>query len=276
MMKRSMLRTLLFPALMLGAAQVYAEDAQKVRTADIALVTLEPTSSVAAGVKQGMQEAGLIGRFSGWEYRLQTLTPAHLSALPQAPAAIIAALPEEALRKLAAEVDDVPIFNVTLQQSGLRSLCKTNLLHVIASDQMLQDAVAQWREKHPGANVTAVAWHHDFELYAARELNNRFRKANGMPMDSEAWAAWTAVKLVADAVTRTASTGPARLLQFLREDVEFDGNKGVLLDFRATGQLRQPVLLVENGELVGEAPVRGVADIEDLDSLGIKENCTPH
>jgi len=38
--------------------------------------------------------------------------------------------------------------------------------------------------------------------------------------------------------------------------------------FRDTGQLRQPILLVENGKLVGEAPVPGVVDSNDLDSLG--------
>lgn len=43
------------------------------------------------------------------------------------------------------------------------------------------------------------------------------------------------------------------------------------LKFRATGQLRQPLLITENDVLVGEAPVRGVANIEDLGSLGINE-----
>ena len=44
-----------------------------------------------------------------------------------------------------------------------------------------------------------------------------------------------------------------------------------LLNFRATGQLRQPLLITENDVLVGEAPMRGVANIEDLDRLGINE-----
>jgi hypothetical protein len=41
---------------------------------------------------------------------------------------------------------------------------------------------------------------------------------------------------------------------------------GTDMNFRPTGQLRQPLLLVEDGKIAGEAPVRGVAD--DLDSLG--------
>ena len=46
------------------------------------------------------------------------------------------------------------------------------------------------------------------------------------------------------------------------------------MTFRKTGQLRQPLLFVENGKLLNaEAPVRGVVDPEDYDSLGIK-NCS--
>ena len=42
------------------------------------------------------------------------------------------------------------------------------------------------------------------------------------------------------------------------------------MSFRVTGQLRQPLLLVENGKLLNEeAPVRGVVDPDDYDSLGI-------
>lgn len=40
------------------------------------------------------------------------------------------------------------------------------------------------------------------------------------------------------------------------------------MSFRPNGQLRQPLFLVEGGRIAGEAPVKGVVDIEDLDSLG--------
>jgi len=46
------------------------------------------------------------------------------------------------------------------------------------------------------------------------------------------------------------------------------------MSFRDTGQLRQTLLLVENGEIVAEAPVRGVVDPDDLDSLGLRA-CQP-
>ena len=41
------------------------------------------------------------------------------------------------------------------------------------------------------------------------------------------------------------------------------------MSFRETGQLRQPLLLVDGDRIVGEAPVRGVVDTTYLDSLGV-------
>ena len=99
-------------------------------------------------------------------------------------------------------------------------------------------------------------------------MNNRFRKAHGILMDDDAWAGWAGLKMLSEAVARAQTTEPARILAYLRNELGFDGQKGVAQTFRDTGQLRQPILLVENGKLVGEAPVPGVVDSNDLDSLG--------
>ena len=49
----------------------------------------------------------------------------------------------------------------------------------------------------------------------------------------------------------------------------FDGIKGVPQSFRPNGQMRQRLLLVDdNGKIVAEAPIRGVVDGNDLDTLG--------
>jgi hypothetical protein len=94
------------------------------------------------------------------------------------------------------------------------------------------------------------------------------------PMDSEAWAGWAALKMVSESVARTQSTDPQQVLTYLREDMEFDGQKGLSQTFRDTGQLRQPLLMVVAGKLVGEAPVLGVTDTSNLDSLGLP-SCKP-
>jgi ABC-type branched-chain amino acid transport systems, periplasmic component len=236
----------------------------------------KPAANTWAGVTQGLAEANLQGRFSGQTYQLEKVEiEALLAPSDTPPTAVLAALSPRDLERVSAALKDTPIFNLTAQHDSLRALCRPNLFHVIASQRMIKDAVSQWQSKHPEATVEALTWHHDFKQYAARELNNRFRKAHGLAMDSHAWASWAAVKLLSDAIARTGTTERARLLEYLKEDLEFDGNKGILLNFRSTGQLRQPLLLVEKGVLVGEAPVRGVTDIEDLDSLGASDCPAP-
>ncbi len=133
---------------------------------------------------------------------------------------------------------------------------------------MKGDARAQWREKRPTSAASAETWHRDFVRFAARDLNKRYSRRFDEQMDGSAWAGWAAVKAVAEAVTRGGEGGAASVARYLRTQLEFDGQKGVALSFRPTGQLRQPLLLVERGQIVGQAPVRGASGASDLDSLG--------
>ena len=227
--------------------------------------------TVWLGVTQGLQEAKLLGGFTGHTYGLQQMTPEALwqaGTIPP-PAAVVAATDVETLRRLAANFSaaSVAVLNLTADDDALRQACLPNLFHIPPSARMKADAVAQWQKKHPAAMVQARAWHDDFTKFAARELNNRFRKAHGVPMDDAAWAGWAALKMLSETVARTQTTEPGRILAYLRHELEFDGQKGVPHTFRETGQLRQPLLIVEEGKLLGEAPVRGVAD--SLDSLGL-------
>ncbi len=91
-------------------------------------------------------------------------------------------------------------------------------------------------------------------------------------MDDYSWAGWAAVKMTSDTVARNNITEPAALLNYLKTELSFDGQKGIGMDFRETGQLRQPVLVIEDDKIVAEAPVRGVAKPPTVDSLGIV-NC---
>jgi ABC transporter substrate binding protein (PQQ-dependent alcohol dehydrogenase system) len=131
---------------------------------------------------------------------------------------------------------------------------------------MKLDAIAQWQQKNPDANVIATAWDPRYEKFAARDLNKRFTKAFNTKMDDAAWAGWAAIKMSSDTVAREHITTPVQLLGYLKTKLVFDGQKGVEMSFRPDGQLRQPLLLIDNGKIAGEAPVRGVND--DLDSLG--------
>ena len=226
------------------------------------------------GARQGLTEANLQGRFLNQAYVIDVRTPGALPAETlSGVAAILTTVNAAALPGLATSAAGVPVFNLRAKDDSLRALCIPNLLHVIPSEAMQRDAVAQWQKVNPGAQVTASAWHGDFMKYAGRDLNKRYRAASGQSMDESAWAGWAAVKMTSDTVARLDDTSPAAVLKFLRQELRFDGQKGAEMSFRDTGQLRQPLLLVEKGKIAGEAPVRGVADADDLDSLG-NSDCT--
>lgn len=221
------------------------------------------------GARQGLDEANLQGQFLGQTYLMDVGV---LEELPTAAftgvSAVFAAVDKDTLLGLAASTSGVPVFNLQATEDLLRAACLPNVLHIIPSDAMARDAVAQWQKANPGAQVTATAWHGDFMKYAGRDLNKRFLAASGRTMDDHSWAGWAAVKMTSDTIARLNSASPAELLDFLRRELKFDGQKGAEMSFRSSGQLRQPLLLVENGKIAGEAPVRGIADVDDLDSLG--------
>ena len=226
------------------------------------------------GVMQGQHEANIQGRFLDQNYVVEAMTAEALSQSQAPIAAVIAAGDVAALQELSAAMKAFAVFNVAAGDDVLRQACTTNLLHVPPSNVMRADAVAQWREKNPDSDVEAWAWHPKFVKYAARDLNKRFKRVQGVAMTDDAWAGWAAVRMVAEGVIRTQSTDPSTLLEFMKSEIAFDGQKGMPLGFRDTGQLRQRLLIVEDGKLVGEAPVRGVADTSNLDSLGVP-SCQP-
>jgi hypothetical protein len=219
------------------------------------------------GARQGINEANAQGKFLGLDYEL--VDSANVAAALAAHAtAIVVDSDAATLPALAAQAKGTPVLNVRAEDDSLRSQCVANLLHTIPSQAMRADAVKQWQKKQPASHAEARAWDATAELYAGTQLNKRYADSAGRAMNDQAWAAWAAVKLVSDTVARLHAADPAALLTALRTDLAFDGQKGVDMSFRDNGQLRQPLVLVEGGKIVGEAPVRGVAANGDLDSLG--------
>jgi hypothetical protein len=97
-----------------------------------------------------------------------------------------------------------------------------------------------------------VDWHPDLYRFGAEQLNERFHRRFGQPMDEDAWHGWIAVKIAAELALR-ASPG-TDLLDLLPRSA-FDGHKGTQLRFDLEDHhLIQPVYLVDGkGKLVGEA-----------------------
>ena len=121
--------------------------------------------------------------------------------------------------------------------------------------------------------LQAVAWHRVIEQWGAVQLQNRFQALTGRDMNSTDYAAWLAVRSVAEAATRTGSETPNQLYAYmLSDDFELAAFKGRKLNYRGwNGQLRQPIPLIHPRSLVSQSPQEGfLHPLTDLDTLGFE------
>lgn len=232
--------------------------------AEFRLAYVGPESSAAlAGLRLGIEESNVQGGFLGVSL---VLSVSGDSVVPADAIAVFADSPGQ-IAELAREAQGQAVFNLSDESDSLRTACLANALHVIPSAGMKADAVSQWKQANPDSNPSAVAWHDSAVKFAARDLNKRYRERHGKAMDSLAWAGWFAARAVGDTLMREPGADAPALLRLLQEADGLDGQKGDPHSFRRGGQLRQPLVLVSpDGELLGEAPVRGAAG--GLDSLG--------
>lgn len=225
------------------------------------------------GAQQGLDEANLQGQFLNQKYNLTLVAPENAAKHDFSPyIAVLSSVNLDGFTQLTEKLPDTAVFNLALDDDNLRTACISNALHALPSISMRADAEAQWQKKQAESSATAHAWHHSFLKFAARDLNKRFKKKHNTPMNDYSWSGWAAIKMTSDAVARTSITEPSNMLNYLKTELTFDGQKGSNMTFRETGQLRQLMLLVENDKIVAEAPIRGVAKPPTLDSLGIL-NC---
>lgn len=119
-----------------------------------------------------------------------------------------------------------------------------------------------------------LTWHRVVEQWGAAQLQSRFDKLHNRWMNSVDYAAWLAVRTVAEAVTKTSKTDNKTVRQYIFSDgFALAGFKGRALSFRSwSGQLRQPIPLVHPRALVSQAPLEGfLHPNNDLDTLGFDE-----
>lgn len=220
-------------------------------------------SASLRGLKLGIEESNHQGAFLNVTL---TLTELAGNAVPGGALAVFVDRPGS-IADIAASAGGRAVFNLSDDADELRSACVANALHIIPSAKMRADAVAQWQAGNPGSKVSAAAWHSAAVKFAARDLNRRYSDLYGSPMDGLAWAGWFAARAVGDTLMREPASDAAALLEALKQADGLDGQKGDPHSFRASGQLRQPLVLVgDGGKLLGEAPVRGAQG--GLDSLG--------
>lgn len=122
--------------------------------------------------------------------------------------------------------------------------------------------------------LQAVAWHRSFEQYAGTQLQNRFEKQAKRVMTERDYTAWLGVRVVGEAVTRTAKNAPEDVNAYiLSKDFEVAGFKGLGLTFRSWDhQMRQPILLSGPRALVSISPQEGFLHQKHVaDTLGFDE-----
>lgn len=247
----------------------FSVQAEEVKHTHFAYFGAENTDTYL-GVKQSLHEANRQGRFLGQRYDLDIFENKLTSAdLTEHIAILTDTTDSQFLINLANTYPNHPVFNLAITATDLRATCHTNILHILPSDAMNEDAVQQLKQKAPETVATPQAWHPDFKKYAARDLNKRFLKKQKVPMNDASWAGWAGAKMTWDTYARGEARDSKEMLEYLKTGLSFDGQKGLNMSFRITGQLIQPILLVANNKIVAEAPVRGVA--KSVDSLGILE-----
>jgi ABC transporter substrate binding protein (PQQ-dependent alcohol dehydrogenase system) len=133
-----------------------------------------------------------------------------------------------------------------------------------------------WRTTDPRPvagtqGLTPTIWSPVHEQWGATQLQRRFRAQAGRPMTPLDHAAWLALRAIGEGATRSRSTDPAQVMDYLRSpEFELAGFKGARLSFRDwDGQLRQPVLLAGPRALVAVSPQPGYQHrFSELDTLG--------
>ncbi|MFO1143695.1 MAG: hypothetical protein U1E59_15180 [Amaricoccus sp.] len=140
-----------------------------------------------------------------------------------------------------------------------------------------------------GSGYRAALWEATLDAYGAREVNARFDRRWGQPMDPAAWAAYMAVKVAYEASLYASAIDGASLAAYIAGDQAlFDVSKGIGMTFRPWDhQLRQSLYLVKinpdasdalalasmlaRASLAGELPaiyMPGTEPVDRLDQLG--------
>jgi len=121
------------------------------------------------------------------------------------------------------------------------------------------------------AGLVPRSWDASLDQWGAIQMQNRFVKLNARRMTALDMQAWTAVRIIGEATSRTNSGDPKAVFDFIkRPDFSVAAFKGQRLTLRDWNlQLRQPVLLVDGRMVVSVSPQEGfMHQVSELDTLG--------
>ena len=122
------------------------------------------------------------------------------------------------------------------------------------------------------AGLVATSWDAAHDQWGAVQIQNRFIKLNSRHMTALDMQAWTAARIVGEAVSRTNSADAKTVFAFIKgKDFSVAAFKGQRLTLREWNlQLRQPILLSDGRMVVSVSPQEGfLHQVSELDTLGV-------
>jgi ABC transporter substrate binding protein (PQQ-dependent alcohol dehydrogenase system) len=122
------------------------------------------------------------------------------------------------------------------------------------------------------AGLVPASWDAAQDQWGAVQMQNRFMKLNSRHMTALDMQAWTAVRMLGEATSRTNSGDSKTVFDFLKGPdfsvAAFKGQRLTLRDWNL--QLRQPILLVDGRMVVSVSPQEGfLHQVSELDTLGV-------
>ena len=122
------------------------------------------------------------------------------------------------------------------------------------------------------AGLEPTTWDPAFDQWGAIQLQSRFEKKFSRWMTALDMQAWTAVRMVGEAVSHVNSDNPKAILKYIEGPdfalAAFKGRKLTVRDWDL--QLRQPMLLADGRTVVSVSPQQGfLHQYSELDTLGI-------
>jgi ABC transporter substrate binding protein (PQQ-dependent alcohol dehydrogenase system) len=122
------------------------------------------------------------------------------------------------------------------------------------------------------AGLVATSWDASHSQWGATQMQNRFTARFSRRMTALDMQAWSAVRMIGEAASRTRSAEPKDLVAFLKGPdftlAAFKGQRLTLRDWNL--QLRQPILLTDGRMVVSVSPQEGfLHQVSELDTLGV-------
>jgi ABC transporter substrate binding protein (PQQ-dependent alcohol dehydrogenase system) len=122
------------------------------------------------------------------------------------------------------------------------------------------------------AGLKPTSWDPTQDQWGATQLQNRFVKLASRHMSALDMQAWSGMRMIGEAASRTNSGDAKTLLNFVKGPsfsiAAFKGTRLTLRDWNL--QLRQPILLSDGRMIVSVSPQEGfLHQVSELDTLGV-------